>query len=122
MLDFQKVETTSSGSKYIQPGVHDNVKITGIKKSDGYDSIVMSFEKQGTGETAEHRFFMDSEVKTEGKKSSLQESAEMFLHIASKVMDEKQFKSKMGQCQNTEEIALRLSALLVGKEIGRAHV
>lgn len=113
--------SVDAGKQYIEPGVHI-VKIKEVKSglsSQKQSPYVEFVVEDNTKATCSHQYYLNTEPGLSGKSAwDISKNAILQLIMAGTNTDEATAKSKMPMVKSGEELAMKLSTLLVGKTIG----
>ena len=121
MFDFQNAEIPQGGASNLQPGIH-NVKIESITNglSQNTQAPFLAFTVVDSNNAKlNNRYYLNTVIGEGNQKSAWDISRNAILAIVSACLNltEAEAKTKMPQAKSAEELALKLSALIVGKEM-----
>lgn len=118
-FDDAKIET---GSMYMEPGNYV-VKVIEIKnglstqKSSPYVEFTVN---NSEGKICTHQYYLNTEVREGASKSAWDISKNAILQVVTAALglEEEEAKTKMPKATSPEDLAVKLSALIIGKEFG----
>lgn len=121
MFDFQNAEIPQGGTSNLQPGIH-NVKIESITNglSQNTQAPFLEFTVVDSNNAKlSNRYYLNTVI-GEGKKKSawdINKNAILAMISACLNLTATEAKAKMLHAKSAEDLALKLSALIVGKEM-----
>ena len=119
MFDFNSA-TAESGSKYLEPGIH-TVKVSEIKSGESSQKKTPYVEisiQDSTGASCSQQYYLSTNAGPSGKSAwDINKNAILQLVMAATGLDEVSAKGKMPQAKTPEELAAKLSTIIVGKTI-----
>lgn len=121
MFDFQNAEIPQGGTPNLQPGIH-NVKIESITNglSQNTQAPFLEFTVVDSNNAKlNNRYYLNTVIGEGNQKSAWDISRNAILAIVSACLNltGAEAKAKMPQAKSVEELALKLAALVVGKEM-----
>jgi hypothetical protein len=118
MFDFNDA-TAESGSKYLEPGIHE-VMVSEIKSGESSQKKTPYVEitvKDSTGASCSQQYYLSTVPGASGISAwQISRNAILQLVMAATNSDEITAKGKMPKAANAEELATKLSTMLVGKK------
>lgn len=121
MFDFQNAEIPQGGASTLQPGIH-NVKIESITNglSQNTQAPFLEFTVVDSNNAKlNNRYYLNTVIGEGKQKSAWDISRNAILAIVSACLNltGTESKAKIPQAKSAEELALKLVALVVGKEM-----
>lgn len=121
MFDFQNAEIPQGGTPNLQPGIH-SVKVESITNglSQNTQAPFLEFTVVDSNNAKlNNRYYLNTVVGEGKQKSAWDISRNAILAIVSACLNltETEAKAKMPQAKSAEELAVKLAALIVGKEM-----
>ena len=118
MFDFNDA-TVESGNKYLEPGIHE-VMVSEIKSGESSQKKTPYVEitvKDSTGAACSQQYYLSTTPGASGITAwQISRNAILQIVMAATNSDEVTAKSKMPKAANAEELATKLSSILVGKK------